>query len=73
VVVVDDVTGNVVVVFSFVEVVTSRAALTGWCSAGVVFELVSVKTRTSRRRGLDHISRWAPRRVNRGLVMVLEG
>jgi hypothetical protein len=65
--------GDVVVVLSCVEVVEASATLAWWRAAGVVLELVSVKTSTSRRRGLDHISRWAPRRVNRGVVMVLEG
>ena len=65
--------GDVVVVLSCVEVVEASATLAWWRAAGVVLELVSVKTSTSSRRGLDHISRWAPRRVNRGVVMVLEG
>jgi|GEM_PF-2438631 hypothetical protein len=65
--------GDVVVVLSCVEVVEASATLAWWRAAGVVLELVSVKTSTSRRRGLDHMSRWAPRRVNRGVVMVLEG
>jgi hypothetical protein len=65
--------GDVVVVLSCVEVVEASATLAWWRAAGFVLELVSVKTSTSSRRGLDHISRWAPRRVNRGVVMVLEG
>ena len=52
-----DVTGTVLVVLSRVEVVTARAPLSRWCPAGVVLEPVSVKTRTSSSRGLDHISR----------------
>jgi hypothetical protein len=54
---VNDVTGTVLVVLSRVEVVTARAPLSRWCPAGVVLEPVSVKTRTSSSRGLDHISR----------------
>jgi hypothetical protein len=51
------VAGEVVVVLACVEVPEARSTFAGWCAAGVVFELVRVKTSTRRRRGLDHISR----------------
>jgi hypothetical protein len=52
-----EVAGEVVVVLACVEVPEARSTFAGWCAAGVVFELVRVKTSTRRRRGLDHISR----------------
>jgi hypothetical protein len=52
-----EVTGTVVVVLARVEVPKACATFTWWCAAGVVFELVSVNTRTRSKRGLDHIKR----------------
>jgi hypothetical protein len=52
-----EVAGEVVVVLACVEVPEARATFAWWCAAGVVFELVRVKTSTRRSRGLDHISR----------------
>lgn len=55
----DDVVGGdeVVVVLAVVEVTEAGATLAWWRAPGVVFELVRVKTRTSSKSGLDHISR----------------
>jgi hypothetical protein len=57
--VLDDVVGGdeVVVVLAVVEVTEAGATLAWWRAPGVVFELVRVKTRTSSKSGLDHISR----------------
>jgi hypothetical protein len=52
-----DVTGVETVVLALVVVVTSSTLFARGRPPGVVFVLVSVKTRTSRSRGLDHISR----------------
>jgi hypothetical protein len=62
---VGEVARDVVVVLASVVVVLSCTTFARWCTSGVVFEPLSVKTRTSRRRGLDHISRCAPRIENR--------
>jgi len=51
-----EVTGDVVVVLAFVEVPKACTTFARWCAAGVVLGLVSVKTRTRSKRGLDHIN-----------------
>jgi len=63
----------VVVVDSSVVVVTTRASFAERCATCVDGWLGSVITITSRRSGLEYISRCAPRGRRLGMVMVLEG
>ena len=69
--------GDVVVVVIGVctrVVATFALSVTRWSLAGItLFDVVSVKTRTSSKRGLDHINKWVLLNEKRGFDMVLEG
>jgi hypothetical protein len=66
---------GIVVVDTCGTVVVTLVRKTTWCtlSRTALFDDVSVKTNTSSKSGLDHISRWVLRNEKRCLDMVLAG